>query len=660
MKMSKYLRDNSKKIMALVSVVLMVLWFVPNIAGRSTPAQMAAMTAATVYNGNKITRAELNSTKNEWELVRHRLVYLSGENDAQQMLLAPVLLGQATQEIDQSPGSNSFLLLIKEAEHLGVGVSTDTYKDLLTSHVGNLPTDDSPDYDLAQKAVYDLLLVRNLLDRVSTTFKTSQPRTLHDLAVTQQDISIKAVEFTIASDTPATQPTAAQVQNQYDRFGQNLAGQTTLLDPLGFGYQEPDRVKVQYLGFTFADLKPTVMKSKPVIDSVTQQITRLDPAPAGPTPIEWEIQARRLYRKNPAEFATPTTVPSTQPAASDWEHLPPDVLGRVYDRVYAAAVSDIARSIQDRLNSQLSSDWVAYHDAADKKLPAPKTSVGVAFNTDDYFRELAASIQKDIGVLPILGIADSDWKSSKDLESIPGISTAFNAANQKFADYATSSGDQFKSAAAKAVNERLSLWQPSQPVYTGTPPNSIDGYYVFRLSAMDPAHLPPLDEVRKQVIADIQTQIAWDAITTRAAKFRDVAKTAGVEAAAHDLIPAPKVITTDFFNPAQISSNGDKIPGMVLQPASARSLAQQSVQLLTTPPTETSHDVLEADLPLDREIAVIELNQARPQWQDASQRLMLQSMLAGTEDQQLSQGVEFTWANFDNVSKRTNFKEVGK
>jgi hypothetical protein len=633
--MHRFFRNNGKKILAVLGAVLMITFFMPSMRGSGSRATMGDRVTATIYNNQKITVYESEMAKREWDELRH-LTFLREPNDEQPLPLTAYLREPALLAINANP--NSFLLLIEEARDLGIGVSNDQYQDMIKSHIGNFPDDSDPDFDEASHAVYDVLLVRNLLDRVGDTVKWSQPRAVRTLALTQQELSVNVVEFSADNyRLAATPPTPQEIQSQYDRYSQTLAGSFDASNPLGFGYLLPDRVMAQYFGFTLAELRQDVKASRPMI--------------------EWQTQARRLYRTHTADFPVTTIGPSTQPSSGTvaWEDLPTDVVNKVYDRVYNAAASDLAHKVLDRLTTILSADWVAYHDATAKGDPVPVTALGVPYNSDEYVRLLGDSMEREFGIRMVLGIASNGWKTAGDLSLLDGIGQAHTTGNQPFGEYATTAGDRFVPSAKLTAGQRLSLWQPSQPLVSGDA-SSTNGVFVFRPSGMDPSHTWPLSEAHDQAIADILTQRAWGAAVADADQLLGAARQTGLLDAAKAHIPPLAMTTTDYFNPARAT---DRISGLTLRAPSVRAFAQGAMKLLSqSAPGRPS--VAEVDLGADREVAVVELNKARADWTDAADRQMREAALADREVSIQTQDLEYEWSLFDNVAKRTQYKEAPK
>jgi hypothetical protein len=645
-KLGRYLREDGKKFMAIASALLMIAFFLPNLRGKDPQTEAANRVVGSVFDGVKITAAQSAQHKSEWDVLRHQLLWVRQRGDEQMVPMAADV-GSAINSLDANP--TGFLLLVEEAHQMGITVSNDALQDMLHSHVVNMPDESSESYELCRQAVYDVMLVNNLLSRVCDVIRISQPRQLQLLALTQQDVALNMAELSAKQNlATATPPTSEQIDAQYQRMKTTLPHEPSADNPLGFGYCLPDRVKVQYIGFNKAEVRAYLI-------SKTAQV-------------DWMTQAMRLYRHNTEEFPVASTEPTTQTVVLGppaWENLPPDVQAKVYDRVYDTAAADLCKKILDHMTEQFAGDWAGYRDAAAKGEAPPMTTLGVPVNSDDYMRHLAGAMQEQFGPRPVLGIINNGWKNSADLALLEGIGTAATVKSQTFGQYATTAGDQFKVAQDLTASDRLALWQPSAPLYTGlagepndAPTVTATGFYLFRLSGMDPSHAQTADEAHDQVVADLLMQQAWNATVAQADKLLAAARQSGVDAAIGDLSPRPTTLTSDYFNLGSAQSTG-VIPGTDLKPDIAKLLAHGTIDLLSQA-VSGQHSVTEVKLPEERMVALVELKGVRGNWQSPADQMERLTMIAQDVEQLDSSQIRLAWAKFDNASKRTNYKDLSK
>jgi hypothetical protein len=158
----------------------------------------------------------------------------------------------------------------------------------------------------------------------------------------------------------------------------------------------------------------------------------------------------------------------------------------------------------------------------------------------------------------------------------------------------------------------IAQWQPSRVVIDQMQTN----YYFFRITEAEPAHIPPMADVKDKVLSDWKLAAAYDMANDAAHALLADARNRGLAAAAK-ADGNKTVITTDPFQPASILSNTSAPPTirpLNFKPTSARELALAAQQLLSTPATSGSRPVNLAELHPDALIAVIELNAATPLW----------------------------------------------
>jgi hypothetical protein len=644
MKMKHFLRDNGKKLMAIFSAILMITFFLPNLRGTSGGSSAASHAVATIFDGTQITAQEEATLRQEWDLLRHHLYYVNNPADQQGQYLASLLGAQQIgYAIDTNP--NAFMLLVEEARHLGIAVSGDQLQELLHGHLPTMPDEDDAGYDLARQAVYDFLLVHNLLDRVGDAVKLSQPAQARLLALTQQDVAVSLAKLSAKRHlADATQPTDEQIAAQYNQYRALLPDKITADNPLGFGYCLPDRIKLQYIGFHTADLRDHVKASRPSI--------------------EWQTLARRLYRTHSSDFPVPTTAPTTQTLIlgyTPWENLPPDVAERVFNQVYDTATADLQKKVMEWMTDQFASDYAVYRDAMNRGQPSPLMSNGATFDSDDYIRRFAGALHDQFGVLPVLGLINNGWKSADDLTQLvdiapfQGIGKAATEKGQPFPEYATTAGDQFAAAAALDPTDRLAAWQPSAPVYVGGAASPTE-FYFFRITAMDASHPMSLDEARDSVAGDLRIQQAWKLTLAEADTLLASAREAGLQAALKDVTPAPSIVSTGLFNVSQAKVSG-QIAGLVMLPDQVKDLAQGVMDLMSQQ-AAGQHPMTLVRFPADRTVALVELTRIQASWPDIGERMRRQSEVSSTVISQEAAQLETAWSLFDESSKRTSFKEI--
>src|SRR5205085_2251615 len=138
-------------------------------------------------------------------------------------------------------------LLIKEAQRMNVRVNVDDLKMVMQNDIPQL--DDDRKMNDYQQAVYDMLLVRDAFVRAIGVIKISQPLERYRVATNAQSITVDVADFDAAKyAAKVTPPTTQQLQLQFARYQNTPRGQPNpTTNPFGFGYQYPDRLKLQYI-----------------------------------------------------------------------------------------------------------------------------------------------------------------------------------------------------------------------------------------------------------------------------------------------------------------------------------------------------------------------------------------------------------------------------
>jgi hypothetical protein len=614
--MNRFIRRNQKKLLAVFGAFLMVV-FIIQLAPKGMQSGPVEHTAGTL-GGTKISQLQLLAVVDEWRLLK-QLRVPAPDGRQETALLDHVIGPQAAAVIDRNP--RSFFLLLADAQQQGIVVDNEQLQSVLKNNIANLPADGTEDLDRIVQAVHDCLAVQTLLTRSANVVKITAPMRDVMLARGEQMITLNVVNF------PASQymdkikpPSDADLRNQFDRYSDKIAGNFGPADPMGFGYKVPNRVKVQFIGIHRDEVRRAAIASKEDRD--------------------WYVAAFGEFKANrdvyDAEPVAPSTEPSahnganattapasTEPAARKLEDLDADfqlhaqiVLNHLYDEQTQTLGGQVLRKISDAMGNAFG-NW---HDAQAAGGPSSMPSVAGQYTNYSFLVNLAQSIQKDYGVLPVVGNIDQ-FKSDAELIDVPEIGkTSFYAGGNNseripFAVYATAFAQPLMDATLKNSPEGglgLALWQPSKVVIDPTQSD----YYFFRISAADPSHVPPMADVKDKVLADWKLSAAYETASEAAHALLSAARTGGLADAAKS-VANKSVITTEPFQPAAILNDTSSLPvihPLNLKAGSARDLAAATQDLLSAPATSANHPVAVAELPPDAVVSVIELNAATPLW----------------------------------------------
>ena len=165
---------------------------------------------------------------------------------------------------------------------------------------------------------------------------------------------------------------------------------------------------------------------------------------------------------------------------------------------------------------------------------APPTSLGVTYDSADYFPSLALLIEKNFGVLPTT-TATGQWQTRATLDSLTGISAAViddpDYPAVPFAEYAIDEYAGFVTPGSPAAPARaFALYEPSVSLKS-----EANDFYVFRISAAEVSHTPAsMTEVADQIRRDLQSQAAYNMAEAEAKKFLASAQSS------HSISSAPR------------------------------------------------------------------------------------------------------------------------
>ncbi|MGD0540736.1 MAG: hypothetical protein ABSB33_04370 [Tepidisphaeraceae bacterium] len=603
----------------LLGIVLMIM-FLSNLSPQQSQQSTGVTRTIGTLAGTKITQTQLTNATEEWQFLR-RLAFIDPnhpEVEPQQVVvkvLGPELVGRINQNLSGSQSISLFFLLVQEADREGIVIPPEELQTFLTSYVRPLPERGSDEWLNVENAVADCLKIQRMIGRAAS----------------------------FLSQVPA--PTEADIRNQFDQYSDQIAAQLGKIpsqfgqqsDPLGFGYKVPNRVLVQYIGLSRGDVQ--------------------DAAAASKSKEDWYVAAYGEFKSNRGDYDSRALPPATQPA----ERLGPSTQPTPSHQTEAAPrkVDDLdddfalhadlvlndlynreAQKLQDTILKQISEkmSWGfgSYRDAIASAKPA--TGAAAEYVSFKFMQDLAGSIRAQYGITPILGNIEQ-FKTEEQLTQIPGIGRAvcpLAGGNQvlPFTAYAIELFQPLMSDAAKNSSfEALALapWQPSNPLVDDAQRN----IYVFRISGSDPAHTPPLADVKQQVISDWKINAAYAKALEAGHLLLSSAQRQGLDAAAAEAHLSWPIIT-DPFNPSAVLSDNAAatIAPLNLTPDSARELANAALQLLTTSPGGDNRPQLLTELYADRIVPVIELYQAKPVWDSQDKSLITMSIMERLRQEQ--------------------------
>lgn len=617
--MIEWIRQNRRKVLATFTAVLMVMFILPAGFGRQTPNPVVAN-----YAAGSVRREEFFDLRRQWETLSKQLFVGS---PAQPLPIAsmigntgiPNASNTAMQTISEHP--DTFLVLVKEAQDMGLHVSDEQVDNLLSKQVINNPTDPRA-LEAVRKAVRNMLMVDAAYRRVGAAVKVSQPIVQQEITRQIMQLKVGLVEFAAENFKAAMPaPSDEQVKSHFEKYAGNLAGKRTDDNRFGFGYQVPDRVKIQYLTLDPAQVREKVMGQK--------------------QPYEWEVLARKYYLEHESEFAasTPaTTAPSTAPSVRPFAEVKEDAISRVVQPEVERLTNRISSGITERLQA----DFQTFS----KENPTP-TATDTGYGSYAYLEQVAQDIQKQYGILPTVQRVEQDWLSGEDLSKHHDIGNAWGDGG----NFASMIG----SAAPftdNATSSSLKLLEFSKPLK-----GFGDRQFFVRMTAADKAHRPEsLDVVREKVIDDLKLLAGYEKAKQEATALHEQAKAQTLQAIASSTGREFKVagpIRGSQGNAMFIMPIPGYDPGL-----SYDRFQKSAFDLLSAPARDsTGTPVSTMELPEAGKVLVATVVEGNPGY-TPEQASMAQAYFGAMTRHRLESELQEKWFDFANASGRVSYKAV--
>lgn len=649
-----FLRRHQKKLLAIFASFLMIVFILPSSSRMFQPNRNVLMGR---LGDEKIYADSIRAAQLEWDALKH--VVIPGNNPQErwvaivQVMFSP----QTLEQFEQHPAM--FYLLEREAKKIGAQPNEQAMQELLQTAAtpsGDgrlLPIEQSDNADLLRQAIVNLLTVQGSFNQQRDLVKLSEPVRQYELATQGQQISTDLVEFKSSDFANRVQnPTTQQLQEQFNKYADKAPESTTSAsDPFGFGYRYPDRVKLQYLSVSRDEVKKYVKAKK---DDYL-----------------WQVDAQRYYLEHQSQFqTTPSTqastrptsqastgpstrsVASTQPTTKPFAEVRDEALRAVLD----PQVDELQTDIINRIRSRMTQDWMAFHNAAGSTTspttamasaaskPAPMTAYGVPFDSYEYLQKLAADIQKQTGVLPTVASIADTFKDEKQLEALAGIGQSMQEFIP-FSTYATRLAEPFLHG--QRSDRSIALWQPSQVLR-----DARENDYIFRLTAVDPAHKPAsLDEVKAAVEADWKKAQAYELAKAQAKQVMESAAKSNLSNAA---VGAGKMVTTTgpFANrPTAEISNYE------VDPSAKANFLEQAFNLLTLANQKNPHPMSLIELPEAGKVIVAQLEDVKPAWRNDDMMAIAGDVFSQQIAHELEIEVYNHWFDYNELVNRVGYRE---
>ncbi len=657
--MYKFMKRNQRKMLAIFAAGLMVVFILPTTfkGSQGNGARNDRTVGRVAAYDADFKASDLAMAKEDIEILSRlplrgtslpAIFILASMQDVQRYYMM-MSFGQAgappapIQELMTHP--ELLAMLEKEARLMGVSVSPDRLGTVLANEIVIPETLDAETKDRYRLAVANLLTVQAAFDRTASNIHISEPMKRRSLAQFDQKLTLDIVEFPTKDYLAnVAAPTTQQVANQFEKYANDSAdGGDPKVNPFGFGYRYPNRVKLQYITVNRDAVRESIKPTKLTEDEQ----------------YNWEVSANKYYAANKALFTTtqPSTKPSGVPFALDATSQPTsgpsikpftEVKEEVISRLVRDATDKKIEAIQNKISSKLASDWLTYSQIATTsttKASAAMTSFGVPYNSYEYLQALAADIQKQDGVLPQVTSVADDFKTVDQLTALPGIGRShFN--NQPFGVYAIGAAEAFAPPAMKTSSNALHLYQPSRPVR-----DDLENVYVFRLMATDPSHTPlSATEVAGKVEMDWKQATAYDQARTAANQLIATAKTSGnLKSTAEAAKKA--VITAGPFDGLRARD----IPGFSVSDNISRMLfLKGAVDLLGFATPENPRPIRVIELPREGKVLIAQLAKVEPAWKPDAQYAD-EMQISEQIRQEFERQLRVEWFDYDNVVARLRY-----
>lgn len=663
--MTNFIRDNSKKLLAVLGVVLMIAFILPSQSQLFNDRANRYLVGTA--GGSKVYNTDLARAKQQWDLLENMVVISPEANQNRVEYVASALRRNPAFNILAEQVSNhpeAFYLLQQEAEKNGVIVQPSDMDEefkrrrfavrLQNGVVASLEDADPNTQAAVRDAVAALVRVERSFTRAMTAMKISRPLREHEIARQLQQIQLEAVELAasdLLSQVPA--PTPDDLKKQFDAFADYYPDSPpSQQNPHGFGYRYPNRVTLQYLGVRHDDVRNTVLKTKSTYD--------------------WTVDARKYYKLRQSQFqttqpakpdATPATLPagfaSTRPTSGPTTKPFEEVRDEVVEQLMAPEILRKARDLQDRINTRLRADYDAWHaqNPNPKSTPATQSSAQASTASADdasgyasfeYLQKLAVEMQQQTGILPVIASLNQ-YQTDKDLQRVDGIGQAYGQGlvNQiPFPTYATQLAAEVVPMAERNKPIVLPLYKPSQVLR-----DAAGSSYVFRLTGALPAAKPgSIDEVADAVQRDWKTARAYELTLKRARDLLDSAKRTSLASAAKEA--NLKSATTGTFDLLSTAIEGVTLPTEAL--GKFRFDAMGLLSTAATQPTVPPLRLIE--LPIQGKVYVAQLLSAKPRV-DTAALPMIDAMVENELTNQIGEPIIKTWYDFTQVVARTGWKD---
>lgn len=505
-----FLRKRTKILMVIFGSLLMISFVaIPQVMNRGGGDQPNKVVVGTLA-GKKLTRGDVSGTENYLRYLQAFLQFTYQSGNTQE---AQQLQYQLIPPLDGRDRALCLFLLNQEAEKFGIAVTPDEVIELIksaklsTEQLRTFFTSYNTSEATLRQAVTTMTRVMKVMKfaRESAT-QMSLPELEHLATSLRSELNIRFIKLDARLapvDAKQVVPPAAAIQAQFDLYKDVLPNQVHPPEVAGqhfpFGYKIPDRVKIEYIKVDYAQIRSNM---KPSREDLTEAFKR--------------------YRENPSQFAeTPaTTQPTTAPSFDA-------VRDRIIEQILSTRAMSLTVQISDKIAELTSRPW----NKTDAK--------GYRLLDGDLvnYETVALAVEKQFGYLPTV-IRLGSWQTADSVDSLKGLGDA----RVRMANPESRSGADFLKPSALIFSIREFIPEPkgvAQKLHGQARfelpimQDPMGGRYVARVLTVEPAQAPKelTDELRSQVVTDLNLKTAFEAYVTQAQTIVAAAPGIGLQAA---------------------------------------------------------------------------------------------------------------------------------
>ncbi len=497
MGLTRVLRKHTKKLLAVFGALLMIAFLLPTSLQRIASGDPSKEVLGRIFDKQEILARDWQITRNQTEILNALVGFLANQPSSQ------ILDWRLMMRFSQDPLLD-YMLLIQEAQHMGIKVSRKQVDQLLADLsvppelVNRLMRQMKVSLDMVYTSVGNLMKVQQGFALALQAVKVSQPQLRHVFALTQNQMTASILPL-YAEQFSQGVPTPDQEQLE-EHFNQNRQA-----------YRYPDQVVVEYISADFAKI---ALQMK-VARNTAQRY--------------WQENRSKFTTTAPASSSDVDTAVTTAPAA-DREMTFEEAREIIDARIKAKKARSLAAQALTEMRRQSAALWSN----------AELDEFGVRIHPDNIsdYRQLAQEFSRKFEI-PI------DYNRTDPIDQVaasqlPGIGRAFIVEREQmpleFSQYAfrvvplvpppDNSSSSRDALILTKDQDCAGLLRTAVRLAQG---EEVTGFYIFRVTKVIPAHLPEsLDEVRQKVQEDWQLDQGYKMALDIGGKLLAVAKQVGL------------------------------------------------------------------------------------------------------------------------------------